>query len=309
MEFSSERAGPYLRALTAALDAVAPHGDHVPLSEASALLRALSPSLSGDVLAPCRADPTSGMPDFSWISRALAEQHLASQGEDDTDLDDDAIERALRLDHELGQRMQARRRLHRFLRREPILPSSRLIAAVHRRKPTVDITLTWDRLTPNACWQRLRCTASWPSKAFLGPIELTREGDVAVPEGVVHLFSRHASVPLLGLREQLAAGLGAHIVRVSRSTLGPFWFPGIPVHAFAPDILGTGLLLHVSTEILAEDVHTSRHLDPLLRDESDRVPDGVGLFRQRRFAASPTLVAPLADWARVVEMDLQVVAI
>ena len=309
MDFSTERAAPYLRALTTGLEALAPHGDHVPLYEARALLDALAPSLSGEVLAPCRADPVSGMPDFAWLSRALAEQHIASAGDDATDLEDDAIDRALRLDPELGQRMQARRRLHRFLRRNPILPSSRLIAAVHRRKPTVDITLTWDRLTPTACWQRIRCTARWPTASFLGPIELTEQDGVAVPEGVVHLFSRHAAVPILGLREQLGAGLGASVFRVSRSTVGPFWFPGIPIHRFAPDALGSGLLLHLATEILAEDVHHSRHLDPLLRDERDRVPAGLGLFRQRRFAASRALLEPLAEWARDTEMDLQAVEI
>lgn len=309
MEFSTERAAPYIRALRSGLEALAPHGDHVPLSETTALLAALAPGLSGEVLAPARADPVSGMPDFAWISRALAEQHLAANGDDQTDLSDDAIDRALRLDPELGQRMQARRRLHRFLRLNPILPSSRLIAAVHRKKPSVDITLTWDRLTPSSCWQRLRCTARWPTLNFMGPIQLTGEGNVAVPEGVVHLFSRHAAVPLLGLREQLSHGLGAHIFRLSRSTIGPFWFPGIPVHRFAPDALGTGLLLHLATEILAEDVHQSRHLDPLLRDERGRVPEGLGLFRQRRFAASRSLLEPLADWGRTVEMELQVAPI
>ena len=78
---------------------------------------------------------------------------------------------------------------------------------------------------------------------------------------------------------------------------------------FAPDALGSGLLLHLSTEILAEDVHQSRHLDPLLRDERDRVPPGFGLFRQRRFAASRSLLEPLAAWARETEMDLQAVEI
>ncbi|HJN74159.1 MAG TPA: hypothetical protein QGF58_09530 [Myxococcota bacterium] len=308
MELGPERAGPYLRALRAALETLAPHGDYVPLSEATALLEALDPALSADVVLPARAEPASGMPDFAWISRVVAEQHLASRGDDDTDLDDESIERALRLDPDLGQRMQARRRLHRFLRRNPILPSSRLIAALHRRKPTIDVTVTWDRLAADGRWRRVRCTVRWPSRHFLGPIELTEEG-IFVPEGVVHLFSRHADVPILGLREQLAAGLGGQILRLSRGTIGPFWFPGIKLPRGVPEDLGSGLLLHLVSEILAEDVQESRHMDPLLPDESEDVVEGVGLFRQRRFAASPPVLAAVQDWGAATGMELQVSAI
>ena len=305
MELGPERAGLYLRALLAALEALAPHGDFVPLSEATSLLRALDPGLSADVLLPARAEPSSGMPDFAWISRVVAEQHLAAQGSDDQDLDDASIERALRLDPGLGQRMQARRRLHRFLRRNPILPSSRLIAALHRRKPTIDATLTWDRFAADGRWRRVRCTLRWPSRHFLGPIELDEEG-IRVPEGVVHLFARHADVPILGLREQLSAGLGGRVMRLSRGTIGPFWFPGIDLPPGVPEALGGGLLLHLATEILAEDVQESRHMDPLLPDERDEVGEGVGLFRQRRFAASAAVLGPLQDWGSALGQELQV---
>jgi len=305
MELTTERAGLYLRALRAALEALAPHGDYVPLAEALALLEALDPDLSADVLLPARAEPASGMPDFAWISRVVAEQHLAAQGDDDRDLDDASIDRALRLDPELGQRMQARRRLHRFLRRNPILPSSRLIAALHRRKPTIDATITWDRLAADGRWRRLRCTVRWPSRHFLGPIELDEEG-IFVPEGVVHLFSRHADVPILGLREQLSAGLGGRILRLSRGTIGPFWFPGMGLPSGVPHELSSGLLLHLATEILAEDVQESRHMDPLLPDHSDDVGEGLGLFRQRRFAASAPVLGAVQEWGASTGLDLQV---
>lgn len=305
MDLSAERAGLYLRALRASLDTLAPHGDYVPLSEATALLEALDPSLSADVLLPARWEPASGMPDFAWISRCVADQHLASQGDDHQDLDDASIERALRLDVDLGQRMQARRRLHRFLRRNPILPSSRLIAALHRRKPAIDATLTWDRLAADGRWRRLRCMVRWPSRHFLGPIELDDEG-IHVPEGVVHLFSRHADVPLIGLWEQLAAGLGGRILRLSRGTIGPFWFPGVKLPSSVPEELGSGLLLHLATEILAEDVQDSRHIDPLLYDDSGDIDEGLGLYRQRRFAASPSVLGAVQDWGRSTGMELQV---
>jgi hypothetical protein len=307
VELPPERSGPYLRALSAGLRALAPHGDFVPLAECLTLLDVLHPEVSGDVLEPGRVDPSSGLPGFAWIARARSEQQLARQGDDRTDMDDAAIQRALRLDPRLGQRLQARRRLHRRLRRDSILPASRLITAVHRLSPTIDVTLTSDRLAPDGRWVRTRCTASYYSRHILGPIHLLDEGGAEVDEGVVHLFGRHAHIPLLALREQLAAGLGGRIVRLSRSSVGPFWFPGVPLPEEAPAALGRGLVLALSTEVVAEDVHQSRHLDPLMPDQTEQAPPDAGLFRQRRFAATPAQVVAIRDWGRALDMDLQVV--
>ncbi len=307
MLLEPQRSGPYLRALAAGLRALAPHGDFVPLAECLTLLEVLHPELSGDLLEPARVETSSGLPGFAWIARARSEQELARQGDDRSDMDDRSIQRAMELEPQLGARLQARRRLHRRLRRDSIVPASRLITAVHRLSPTIDITLTSDRLAPDGRWVRTRCTASYYSRHILGPVHLLEGGGAEVDQGVLHLFGRHAHVPLLALREQLAAGLGGRIVRLSRSSVGPFWFPGVPPPETAPAALGQGLCLALSTEVVAEDVHHSRHLDPFMPDETELAPPDAGLFRQRRFAATPAQARAVQDWARALDMDLQVV--
>ena len=307
MLLEPQRSGPYLRALAAGLRALAPHGDFVPLAECLTLLEVLHPELSGDLLEPARDETSSGLPGFAWIARARSEQELARQGDDRSDMDDRSIQRAMELEPQLGARLQARRRLHRRLRRDSIVPASRLITAVHRLSPTIDITLTSDRLAPDGRWVRTRCTASYYSRHILGPVHLLEGGGAEVDQGVLHLFGRHAHVPLLALREQLAAGLGGRIVRLSRSSVGPFWFPGVPPPETAPAALGQGLCLALSTEVVAEDVHHSRHLDPFMPDETELAPPDAGLFRQRRFAATPAQARAVQDWARALDMDLQVV--
>ena len=81
MELTTARAGPYLRALRAALQALAPHDDFIPLVEMDEHLAALDPTLSGDVLEPFEVEELSGLPSFSWLERATAEQALAKLAE------------------------------------------------------------------------------------------------------------------------------------------------------------------------------------------------------------------------------------
>ena len=157
MLLSTERAGPYLRALQAGLQALAPHDDHVSLAAALAHLTALDPALSSDVLAPCEADDRTGMPSFPWMERAVAEQQLARAGDDDADPLDEQLDRADRLDPELGSRLRARRGLHRHLRRHELLPVVRLVAVLRRRRPSETYSLSYDRLAPGGLWIRVRC--------------------------------------------------------------------------------------------------------------------------------------------------------
>ena len=80
MELPSERVGPYLRALLAGLEALAPNEDFVPLEEAAAHLRALDPANGGALLLPAEVDDGSGLPSFGWLERARAEQVVAGSG-------------------------------------------------------------------------------------------------------------------------------------------------------------------------------------------------------------------------------------
>jgi len=274
----------------------------MPLAEQLNHLEALSPSRSGQVVGPAEVHDHSGLPALTWLGRVNAEQLIALQGQDGTDTQDEEIRRALALDEELGARLRDRRAMHRFLRVNPVMPSSRVLSAARRLSPTCDITVTFDHLGADGLWTRLRIDVSGPSGKRLGPFRAFEDGTAYAEEGVLHLCSRHARTPLLALPAQLTLGLGARVKRVSRCHVGPFWFPGIPRSPQAPEGLDRGLVLHLSTEILAEDVRESRHLDPLVSKEEP--PQGMGLYRQRRFAATGGLVRTLQRWGDQLGMDL-----
>ncbi len=274
----------------------------MPLADQLNHLDALSPSRSGQVVAPAELHDHSGLPALPWLGRVNAEQLVALQGQDGTDTLDDEIRRAMALDKELGERLRDRRALHRFLRVHTVMPGSRVLSAARRLTPTCDITLTFDHLGADGLWTRLRVDVSGPAGKRLGPFRAFEDGTAQAEEGVLHLCSRHARTPLLALPAQLTLGLGAKVTRVSRCHVGPFWFPGIARPARAPKGLERGLVLHLSTELLSEDVRESRHLDPLVSREDP--PEGMGLYRQRRFAATGGLVRTLRGWGDEQGMDL-----
>lgn len=302
MRLPSERVPSYLRALRAGLEALAPNDDFLPLSEVLNHLDALAPALSGHVLVPAEVHDQSGLPALPWLSRVTAEQLVALQGQDQTDTADDEIGRAARLDAELAARLRDRRALHRFLRRNMVMPSSRVMTAARRLHPTLDITLTHDHLGADGLWTRIRVDVTGPSGKRLGPFRAFEDGTATAEDGVLHLLSRHARTPLLGLPAQLTLGFGAAVTRVSRCHIGPFWFPGVRRSPLAPKGLEKGLVVHLSTEVLGRDVRQSRHLDPLVKQ--DAAPEGMGLYRQRRLAATGALVRPLQRWGDELGMDL-----
>ncbi len=302
MILSPERVGSYLRALRSGLEALAPNDDFVPLAEALNHLDALAPSVSGEVLAPAEVHDGCGLPALPWLSRVTAEQQVALQGQDETDTADDEIRRATRLDSALGARLRDRRQLHRFLRENTILPGSRIMSAARRLSPTLDFTVTYDQIGADGLWTRLRVDVTGPAGKRLGPLKAFDDGSAVTEEGVLHLLARHARTPLLGLPGQLTLGLGATITRISRCHIGPFWFPGVRRSPRAPDGLERGLILHLSSEILGRDVRQSRHVDPLVK--AQQPPEGMGLYRQRRFAATGGLVRPLQRWGDALGMDL-----
>lgn len=300
------RSPVYLRALRSALESLAPNDDFVPLLEQLNHLDALAPAMSGGLLAPAEVHDTSGLPALPWLARVNAEQLVALQGQDATDSGDEEIGRARALDEELGERLRDRRALHRFLRRNPVMPGSRIMCAARRLSPTLDITLTYDQLGAAGLWTRLRIDVSGRPGKRLGPFRANEDGTAEAEEGVLHLLARHARTPLLALPAQLSMGLGARVTRVSRCSVGPFWFPGVPRPRAAPEGLERGLVLNLSAEVLGEEVRHSRHLDPLLPLET--APEGMGLYRQRRFAATGGVVKVLQRWGDERGMDLLITA-
>ncbi|MEL6341606.1 MAG: hypothetical protein AAFV53_00640 [Myxococcota bacterium] len=301
-----KQVGPYVRALTAGLNALAPNRDFVPLRESLNHLKALDPATSGTLLWPAEVDVRSGLPSFPWMERAIAEQALARQGEGYTRLSDQEVARALRLDAALGARMHHRRLLHHHLREEALLPISRLEVALKRLGRSTDFVLRFDRMTPGGAWMRvcaeLSGRAGWER---YGPIRRGADGRAVADRGLQHLLSRHIGTPLMALRAQLNQVSGAEVTRLSRTFVGPFWFPGLPMPDAAPESLHKGLLLHLSAEVVARDVRQSGHRDPWLPPAvGEIVPDDYGLYRERRFAASPNLMTPLRDWAAQKGVDV-----
>lgn len=292
MQLPEPRIGPYVRALATGLNQLAPHGDYVPLMQALAHLRALDPALSGDLLLPAEVSPQSGMPAYPWMQRAMSERVLSAQDPDPTEED---IARAARLDPALGRRLAHRRSLRVHLRESELLPATHLACEVRRMGEVTEISGAYDRQAPDGRWLRIRFVVRGPGMvARLGPFQLDRTGRLTVDPLLQHLFTLHFSTPLLVLREQLGAATQADVVRLSRSWTGPFWFPGIPLPPGVPPELGKGLLLHLASEVVAEDVHHGTHLDPLLPPSpTERAPEGQRIFRERRFAGSAAVVGPL----------------
>jgi hypothetical protein len=300
MQLPPERAGLYLRALRAGLEALAPHGDYVPLAELLTAIEALDPACSGPLLLPAELCADAGLPALPWLSRARAEADQARRGTDEADPHSDDIERAYVLDRALGARLEARRRLHRLLRRHVLPPASRLQAVLKRFDGSPHYELLYDHTGPDGCWQRVRVEVAGPRAwADGGALDVSRRhGPVKVHPGLRHLLARHAPTPLVALHAQLADVLGGRLVRLARSAVGPFWFPGVRLPAGIPDQISAGLTLQVSSEVVGEEVRTSKHLDPWRPPpDGELVPRGSRIYRERRFCASPALLPVLQDWS------------
>lgn len=291
MQLPEGRVGPYVRALATGLNLLAPHGDFVPLIPALAHLKALDPVLSGSLLAPAAVHDRTGMPSFTWMQRVLSEKQLAHSGPEPSEAD---IERAARLDPALARRLAHRRTLRVHLRDTDLLPSTHLGCELRRLGATTEVAGAYDRLAPDGRWLRIRFVVEGPGHiSQLGPFRILRNSKLAVDSGLQHLLTRHFASPLLALREQLEDVSEGTLIRLSRSWIGPFWFPGIRIPSDVPEALGKGLLVQLSTEVVAVDVHHDMHLDPLMKRVAESPPEGQKIFRERRFAASASVIDPL----------------
>jgi len=295
MQLPTGRVGPYVRALRSALQALAPNNEHVTLSAALDHLQALDPATSGDLLFPADVSDHTGMPAYTWLQRAHAEAVLAHRGMGDPS--DAELERAGDLDAELGERLSQRRALHRHLRTAQLLPATRLGGVVRRvgARGSTQVALAYDRQSPDARWVRVRVELRTPGPPS-GALWVDRAGRLAISSSLQHLFTRHFATSLSALRSQLTDATGGAVLRLSRGWTGPFWFPGVALPDGVPEALGAGLLLHNSVEVVAEDVHASRHHDPLERVDDARVPAGFGVYRSRRFAAAGGVGPAVRQW-------------
>lgn len=326
-ELGPERTGPYVRALSAALAALAPSEEHVPLSKALDHLAALDPANGGGLLDPAEITP-NGMPGFAWLERARSEAELA-RGHTRPEPTDAELARADALDPALARRMRDRRELHRRLRTAELLPATHLAGAVRWigpiGQPTTTATtstfdrappppgtlestigLAYDRLAPDGRWVRLRIELVARGTAG-GAMWVDRSGRLQVDDSVRHLFTRHFGSTLGALRVQLEEVIDGTVLRLSRGLIGPFWFPGVAIPRGLPPGIGEGLLLHASTEIIDARMPESRHLDPLVPAEPD--PGGWPVFRDRRFAASGRAYDAVRAWGELAGMRLHVAPI
>ena len=306
-----DRPCPYLRALSWGLHALAPHEVYVPMNAARAHLAALDPAMSGAGVAPAAVDEASGLPAFSWMERVEAEATLARRGSAETDVRDEALARARRMDPALASRMEQRRALHRHLRTFPVLPMSALTVVVRQLHPRTVFSIRYDRVAPMGGWMCVLADLTG-GKGWTGDnlFQVQSDDTVTAVVGLQHLFSRHVLTPLVALFDQVQAATAAEITRITRTFVGPFWFPGGPVPDDAPEAARGALVLHLSQALLSREITASHHRDawspPVV---GERLPDGFGMFRERRFAATPTRVEALKDWSRDRGVDSVVVPI
>ena len=101
------------------------------MNAARAHLAALDPA-NRALPAPAAVDEASGLPAFSWMERVEAEATLARRGSAETDVRDEALARARRMDPAPRCWMEQRRALHRHLRTFPVLPMSAPTVVVRR---------------------------------------------------------------------------------------------------------------------------------------------------------------------------------
>ena len=294
-----ERAGLYLRALRAGLRVLAPGQDHPPLEHLDAHLHALDPAVSETLLLPAQIDVHTGLPSLSWMDRVRAEQSASEQVRP---LDPQRIEAIRDADPALTRRLRGRLQLLAWLRDRPLSREFCAVAEVvrqgegrHAEGRRVRVTL--DRRSPGAGWIRLRVDLNASRNRADMVLRRAAGSAIVLEDGFEDLLARHVMSPLPGVHSILSAGCGLHIHRISRGTLGPFWFPGGPAPRDPPEWVDGALVLHLGLEVIGEDVRTRTHHDPFSRPLI--APDrALGTYRGRRLAVSPHRTEAAEAWCR-----------
>jgi hypothetical protein len=288
-ELPQNRVVPWLRALSAAVRAIAPHNDFVPMDAVLAHIDALSPALSADILAPAQVDPDSGMPSLAWMTRATAEQTLGRSAQPVSDT-------VRHLDPELATRMDARSRLATHLATHELLPVLRLTGRVRRIDVKTSAFLVFDHIDPAGRWVRTRVELTAPAGTRdLGLVQVDSDARIVVQPGLHDVFARHILTSLPSLLVALQGLTTARVCRVSRASLGPFWYPGGPQVAVMPPAVAKTLVLHALHEVMGDDVAQTLMNDPLA---PVCMAPAVGLHRTRlrRLAVFRPGVEAVRDW-------------
>lgn len=299
MALPDARVGPYIRALRGGLRCLAPDRDY-PWSETlDGHLHALDPALSRTLLLPARVDAYSGLPDLSWMDRVRAEQAAAAQMQA---LDPARIARIQDADPDLAERLQGRAALLAWLEDRPISlnyhhKAELVRAGVGRRAEGRCIRVTMDRRIPQAGWTRIRVDLEVAADRAGALVDRVDGRVVFLRPGVVDLLSRHVWSPLPGLHQLLTSLGNLAIRRLSRGTVGPFWFPGGPTPSDAPAWAHGALVLHLVLEAVGTDVRVRSHQDPFSRPLFTP-GEGLGCYRGRRIAVSPSRREDAAAWCR-----------
>src|SRR5690606_2245952 len=103
--------------------------------------------------------------------------------------------------------------------------------------------------------------------------------------------------PLGVLHTLLADVARGEVVRLGRSAIGPFWFPGVPLPDTVPPELGGGLVLNATREVLLGGDGGVQRLDPLAPEtESGLLPPGTPRLAPLRLPASADRLPALRAW-------------
>lgn len=272
LRLPQERAGPYLRALRAALHAAAPDQDWPSLRAAALHLHLLDPACSGTLFQPAAVDPGSGLPSHGWLERAAAERRAGADPAHLAGL----VERARRVDPVLAERLGWRHAVAQVERGAPVLSALELGVELVRRgvRPAARIRL--DRRLPGIGWVRLRVDLHGRSRGLRG-LRLDRgTGLLTIEPGLGELLLRHVLSPLVLLAQTLAGACEGDVDRLSRATIGPFWFPGGALPTGLPPEVARTLTLHLSRSVLSREREGLIAADPL-RPLPPPPPRGLGL--------------------------------
>lgn len=296
-----QRVGPYLRALRAGLHALALDADFSPLPTLDAHLAALDPAVSGPLLAPASVDPHTGLPDATWMARAVAERAALIERPPPSP---ERVARIAAHDPELAARLEGRIGLARHLRHHELLPELSVSARVVRRAgPVLErVRAVVDRRLPGAGLVRLRVDVGPTGAPGEVVARVQPDGTAVLQPGVAELLVRHIRTPLLLLNAVLQDVLEAPVLRVSVGFVGPFWFPGGPTDARAPAWAEGALVLHAVRGVVGDTVRTSGCADPFYdvgaqSSQAGPSPEAApGTWRDRMLAVSPPVLDAARAW-------------
>ncbi len=277
---AAARVGPYLRAVRAAADALALDRDGLDLEAVHTHLAALDPALSGDLFSPAEVDDATGMPAWTWLHRAHAEQRAPA-----------APPAAAQ-----SARQAQRRRAREHLAGAPLLPCLPVFDVAWSRTDPPTARLAWAAVLPDGGW--LRASVEIAVDRALPHQRAPTLGPASHAS-----LARAALLPLPALTRLAALRLDGALRSARRVRIGPLWFPDVELPAGVPAELGQGVALHARTEVIERTLEGLSHADPLEPPGlADAPPEGFGLHIGRRIAAFGRALDAARAWANDLGM-------